>query len=440
MNINEGANRIINILERNGYEAYAVGGCVRDTLMGKVPADWDITTNCMPDDMIRCFEDYRIIETGLKHGTVTVLIDGVGYEVTTYRRDGEYTDNRHPDKVTFVTDIASDLSRRDFTINAMAYNPKSGLVDLFGGREDIENKVIRCVGSPDKRFSEDALRILRALRFASVLDFSIDKTTSDAIFAFKDFLDNISKERINVEFTKLLCGQRNVDIIREYFDVICVFIPEMKPMKGFDQKTRWHIYDVLEHTLHSLDNANDDFIVKMTMLLHDIAKPHTFSMDDRGGHFTGHQARSAEIAREILNRLRYDKNTTSAIVQLISEHDNRFDSNPKKIKRILNKLGPENGKRLIAVQKADNLAQNPEQVRNGLQSIIESEKIMDRIIAENQVFSLAQLEISGKDLIAMGVKPGPDIGRILQQILDDVIDCKIENVKDALCSEVLKYL
>ena len=278
------------------------------------------------------------------------------------------------------------------------------------------------------------------MRFASVLDFSIDKTTSDAIFAFKDFLDNISKERINVEFTKLLCGQRNVDIIREYFDVICVFIPEMKPMKGFDQKTRWHIYDVLEHTLHSLDNANDDFIVKMTMLLHDIAKPHTFSMDDRGGHFMGHQARSAEIAREILNRLRYDKNTTSAIVQLISEHDNRFDSNPKKIKRILNKLGPENGKRLIAVQKADNLAQNPEQVRNGLQSIIESEKIMDRIIAENQVFSLAQLEISGKDLIAMGVKPGPDIGRILQQILDDVIDCKIENVKDALCSEVLKYL
>ena len=440
MNINKGAEKIINILEDNGYEAYAVGGCIRDTLMGKIPNDWDITTNCMPDDMIRCFDGYRIIDTGLKHGTVTVLIDGQGYEVTTYRQDGEYTDNRHPDQVTFVTDLASDLSRRDFTINAMAYNHKRGLVDLFGGKEDIEKKIIRCVGSPEKRFSEDALRILRALRFASVLDFSIDQATSQAILDLKDSLDNISKERINVEFTKLLCGKRNVEIIRDYFDVICVFIPEMKPMKGFDQKTRWHIYDVLEHTLNSLQYTNDDFIVKMTMLLHDIGKPHMFTMDERGGHFFGHQAESGKMAREILNRLRYDKNTTSTIVKLICEHDNRFDSNPKKIKRMLNKLGLDDTRRLIVIQKADNLSQNPEFVRNGMLALIESEKIIDKIIEEGQVFSLAQLAISGKDLIDMGLKPGPEVGLILQTLLEDVSDGNLENSKDVLCGEVLKYL
>lgn len=440
MNINDGAKKIIEILEGKGYEAYAVGGCVRDTIMGKIPNDWDITTNCMPEDMIKCFEGYRIIETGLKHGTVTVLIDGQGYEVTTYRQDGEYTDNRHPDKVTFVTDLASDLSRRDFTINAMAYNPGTGLVDLFGGREDIENKIIRCVGEPEKRFSEDALRILRALRFASVLDFSIDKATSDAIFNLKDTLENISRERINVEFTKLLCGKRGIDIIREYFDVICVFIPEMKPMKGFDQRTHWHIYDVLEHTLHALEYTNDDFIVKMTMLLHDIAKPHTFTFDERGGHFFGHQAESGKIAREILNRLRYDKNTISTVVRLICEHDNRFRPEVKAIKRVLNKLGPEDTRRLIVIQKADNLSQNPEMVKSGMQSLFESEKILEDIIKEGEAFSLAQLELTGKEVIDMGVKPGPEVGNVLQMLLDGVIDGILENEKEALAEQVLKYL
>ena len=241
MNINKGAEKIINILEANGYEAYAVGGCVRDTIMGKTPNDWDITTNCLPEDIVHCFEGVRIIETGLKHGTVTLLIDDETFEVTTYRKDGAYTDNRHPDSVTFVTDLESDLSRRDFTVNAMAYNPRIGLVDLFGGREDIENKCIRCVGEANKRFGEDALRILRALRFASVLNFTINEDTSRAIYELKDNLSNISKERINCEFTKLLTGKRNVDIIREYFDVICEFIPEMADMRGFKQHNSWHI-------------------------------------------------------------------------------------------------------------------------------------------------------------------------------------------------------
>lgn len=441
MNINKGAEKIINILEANGYEAYAVGGCVRDTIMGKTPNDWDITTNCLPEDIVHCFEGVRIIETGLKHGTVTLLIDDETFEVTTYRKDGAYTDNRHPDSVTFVTDLESDLSRRDFTVNAMAYNPRIGLVDLFGGREDIENKCIRCVGEANKRFGEDALRILRALRFASVLNFTINEDTSRAIYELKDNLSNISKERINCEFTKLLTGKRNVDIIREYFDVICVFIPEMADMRGFKQHNSWHIYDVLEHTLVALSHANNDIIVRLALLLHDIAKPRMFTMDENGiGHFHGHPAVSADMAREILNRLRYDKNTISTVVRLIKDHDNRFPPNIKSVKRMMTKLGEENMRRLISIQLADSSAQNPERSAQRLRDIQDASKLIDIIVTQQQAYSINQLAVNGKDLIEMGIKPGPRLGEILEELLQLVIDDKLENTRDSLISQVLKYL
>lgn len=441
MNINKNAVKIIETLESFGYEAYIVGGCVRDSVMGKIPHDWDITTNCMPENIGKCFEGIRLVETGLKHGTVTLVIDDEPFEVTTYRKDGKYTDNRHPDQVTFVSDLESDLSRRDFTVNAMAYNPKTGLVDLFGGIHDIENRCIRAVGNATKRFEEDALRILRALRFAAVLDFTIDEDTSDAIFNLKDNLENISKERINCEFTKLLAGKKNVDIIREYFDVICVFIPEIKPLKGFNQHNNWHVYDVLEHTLKAVENAGDDIIVKISMLLHDIGKPSMFTVDEHGvGHFHGHQEVSANIASTILNRLRYDKYTINTVTKLIKEHDNRFPAQRKSVKRMMNKLGEENIRRLMCIQYADNRAQNPDMAEKRLKEIYEINELINEIIRENQAFSVKQLALSGSDLIQIGVAAGPEIGSILDNLLELVINEEIKNDKQELSRWVLKYL
>ncbi|MBE6700177.1 MAG: HD domain-containing protein, partial [Ruminococcaceae bacterium] len=331
--------RALSILEACGYEAYVVGGCVRDSLLGRTPNDWDITTNATPTEMKACFSDFRVIETGIQHGTLTVIIDGMQLEITTYRNDGEYLDNRHPVQVTFSKHIEDDLSRRDFTVNAMAYHPTKGLVDLFGGREDLQNRVVRAVGDAKTRFEEDGLRILRAIRFASVLDFDIAKDTAKAVHSCRNLLSGIAAERIREEFCKLICGRGAVRILRDYIEVISVFMPELHRCVGFEQNTKYHCFDVFEHTLQALALCeDDDLITRLGILLHDIGKPLCYTEDGQGGHFKGHAPIGVEITREILLRLRFDNETIHRMERLVEWHDIPLSAEKKRVKRLLQKL------------------------------------------------------------------------------------------------------
>ncbi|MBQ1223729.1 MAG: tRNA nucleotidyltransferase [Oscillospiraceae bacterium] len=345
----------MNVLEQGGKEGWLVGGCVRDSLMGKIPHDWDVTTSASPMEMISLFSGYRLIETGLKHGTVTVVISGEQIEITTFRIDGEYRDNRRPSSVSFTSDISEDLSRRDFTVNAMAYSPTSGLCDLFGGREDLEKKLIRCVGDPDKRFGEDGLRILRALRFASVLDFSIHKDTAESVHRNRELLLNISAERIFSEFTKLLCGPGAARILREYPDVIGVFIPEVLLCVGFDQHTPWHNRDVWEHTVTALESVPADPIMRLSMFFHDLGKPESQTLDGSVAHYRGHPEKSAKIADTVLDRLRSDNFTRKTVRTVVSAHETvvKMKADKKEVKKMLRRFGVEISKMLILSAKAD---------------------------------------------------------------------------------------
>ena len=303
---------ILSKLNNCGYEAYIVGGCVRDSIIGTTPHDWDICTSALPEQVMEVFEGYKIIPTGLKHGTVTIIIDDAQYEVTTYRIDGKYEDNRHPKEVSFTSDLKEDLSRRDFTINAMAYNPSIGLVDYFGGKKDIRKKLIKCVGNPDERFNEDALRIMRTLRFASTYGFVITEETSSAVHCNVALLNNIAKERINTELCKLLCGEGVLEILLNYNDVISTIIPELKPCIGFNQNNRYHQYTVYDHIAHAVSNyTGEDMVVKVALLLHDIGKPTCYTEDENGGHFHGHGVPSSEIAKEaVVDENRYCRVST----------------------------------------------------------------------------------------------------------------------------------
>ena len=306
---------IIDQLDEHGYDAYVVGGCVRDSILGRTPNDWDICTSATPDQMIAIFEDYEVIPTGLQHGTITIVINHTPYEITTFRIDGKYLDNRRPDKVSFTTDIVQDLSRRDFTMNSMAYNPKVGLVDPYNGQQDIQSKVIRCVGNADDRFNEDALRIIRALRFASVYGFEISSDTAQSIHNNAGLLNNIAVERINVELCKLLCGKGVLDILLNYSDVIATIIPEIKPCIGFNQNNRYHQYTIYDHIAHAVSNyTGQDIIVKVALLLHDIGKPLCYTEDENGGHFYGHGEPSRDIAEEVVRRLKFDNYTQKNVI------------------------------------------------------------------------------------------------------------------------------
>jgi len=309
--------KIIKSLEDSAYEAYIVGGSLRDILMGKAPHDWDIATSAIPEQVMACFPTQRIITTGLKHGTVTIMQGGIGYEVTTFRIDSDYSDNRHPDEVSFTPSLKEDLSRRDFTINAMAYNPASGLIDLFNGLADLANRQINCVGVPERRFQEDSLRMMRALRFAAVLDFQIGESTAFAIHQHKSLLQNISAERINFELCGLLCGKNVENILRQYADVIAVFIPEIKIMWNFAQNNRYHYLDVWEHTIKAVAVVNADLILRLVMLFHDIAKPECYTEDEAGnGHFYGHPKVSSNMAKTIMKRLKFDNKTSKTVSDL----------------------------------------------------------------------------------------------------------------------------
>ena len=428
----------MNVLEQGGKEGWLVGGCVRDSLMGKIPHDWDVTTSASPMEMISLFSGYRLIETGLKHGTVTVVISGEQIEITTFRIDGEYRDNRRPSSVSFTSDISEDLSRRDFTVNAMAYSPTRGLCDLFGGREDLEKKLIRCVGDPDKRFGEDGLRILRALRFASVLDFSIHKDTAESVHRNRELLLNISAERIFSEFTKLLCGPGAARILREYPDVIGVFIPEVLPCVGFDQHTPWHNRDVWEHTVTALESVPSDPIMRLSMFFHDLGKPESQTMDGSVAHYRGHPEKSAKIADTALDRLRSDNFTRKTVRTVVSAHETvvKMKADKKEVKKMLRRFGVEISKMLILSAKADYAAKVhvPGQAEN-FRAI---EELMAEILARGECFDLSGLAADGKTLIASGIPRGKELGNILDTLLTEVIEETLENERDALISRALE--
>lgn len=429
--IPEYAKIAMKTLNENGFEAFVVGGCVRDSIMGKTASDWDMTTSAEPTETLEVFKDFRTIPTGIKHGTITVLIDKQPLEITTFRIDGEYTDNRRPDSVNFTRDIENDLSRRDFTVNAMAYNEKDGIVDLFGGTEDIKNKIIRCVGDPDTRFNEDALRIMRAIRFASVLGFEIEEKTADSIRRNKHLLKNIAPERIRVELEKLLLGKDSEKILLEFSDVIFEIIPELKETFGLSQNCPYHIYNVWEHIVKSVAVSEKNKYIRLCMLLHDIGKPLMKTTDENGqDHFKGHAKISADMAFEILKRLRYDNKTISVVTKLVFHHDDRMYNAPQNVKKHAAKYGFEFLYLLDKVSRADILAQTPrmaERISDCDRYVEELKKLEE----ENPCLKISDLKVDGNDLISLGYK-GKEIGRTLDFLLEKVLKNELKNSKENL--------
>lgn len=420
------ANYIIKTLQHHGYEAYIVGGCVRDAVLGRTPSDWDITTSAKPLQIKSIFQ--KTIDTGLKHGTVIVLMEKEPFEVTTYRIDGTYEDHRRPNDVTFTTNLREDLMRRDFTINAMAYNEKDGLVDMFGGLEDLQAKVIRCVGRADDRFDEDALRMLRAVRFAAQLGFEIDKEAQNAIRRKAGFLRDISAERIQVELTKLITSD-HPEMIKTCYELgmTSIFLPEFDEMMATPQNNPHHKYNVGDHTVEALKNIDGDKVKRLAALLHDVAKPVTRTTDDQGiDHFYGHYEKSAEMAETILRRLKYDNHTIKGVKHLISWHDFRWDDETyagmAKVRRLVSQVGIDYFEPLLDLQRADILGQSSYLQDKKLKVLDETRAIYQEVKKNHDCLSIKDLNVSGVDLIRIGIPAGKRMGIILEKLLDMVIE------------------
>ena len=505
INLPEKVNILIKHLESCGYEAFAVGGCIRDSIMGREPNDWDLCTSASPDEMKTCFAGFmwqpattaesgssdsagaeitvpassgtetsvatrecKIIETGLQHGTLTVLLDGEAFEITAYRIDGEYSDGRHPDEVAFTRSLEEDLARRDFTVNAMAYNDTVGLVDPFGGQKDLAAGILRCVGEPARRFTEDSLRILRCIRFASQLDYIIENSTSAAMYECLPLIDRVAVERIRVELEKLLCGPAAIKVLREHRDIIAHIIPEIRPMFDLDQKNTYHVYDVWEHTLHVVENIPADSLLRLMAFFHDIGKPPTMTVmpNDRydpvvsenpeltgpgnptapgtaypeWGHFYGHEAAGAEITKTVLRRFKFDNYSRDTICNVIDAHKIVFQPTERHARRLLHRLGEEQLRMLIQLELADVKSQNPVYTDERAENILAFESALDAVLAAEQCFSMKHLAISGRDLIELGVPQGREIGRILNALLDQVVDGTLINDRDALIMQALTLI
>lgn len=431
----EKVSYIIDTFMQAGYEAYAVGGCVRDSILGREPGDWDITTSAKPAEIKALFP--RTIDTGIAHGTVTVLLGREGFEVTAYRIDGAYEDARHPKEVTFTSNLKEDLKRRDFTINAMAYNEKSGLVDEFDGIGDLNRKAIRCVGDAKERFTEDALRMMRAVRFAAQLGFCIDSDTKQAIHALAPSLKQISAERIQTELVKLLTSDHPEEMRTLYETGLTkIMLPEFDVMMQTEQKNPHHIYTVGEHTLASLTHVEKDKTLRLTMLLHDVAKPLCRTADEAGvHHFYGHPGRGCEMARAILRRMKFDNETTDSVCRLIAGHDDNPPLTERNVRRAVVRLGKKAYPAIFAVKRADILAQSAYKRTEKLQYIEEYEACYNRILGKEQCLSLKDLAVTGGDLIAAGMEPGPQLGMVLQKLFDLVLDNPEKNTKECLLAE-----
>lgn len=420
------ANYIIKTLQHHGYEAYVVGGCVRDAVLGRIPSDWDITTSAKPLQIKSIFN--KTIDTGLKHGTVTVMMEKEGFEVTTYRIDGTYEDHRRPNEVTFTTSLRDDLMRRDFTINAMAYNEKDGLVDLFGAIEDLQNKIVRCVGKADDRFDEDALRMLRAIRFAAQLGFEIDEEAKDAIRRKHQFLKDVSAERIQVELTKTLTSA-HPELIKTAYELgmTSVFLPEFDEMMETSQNNPHHKYNVGDHTIEVLKNIDGDKVKRIAALLHDVAKPVTKTTDNQGiDHFYNHYKKSAEMSEVILRRLKYDNNTIKGVKHLIEWHDFHWDDESyagiAKVRRLVSKVGIDYFEPLLDLQRADILGQSNYLQDKKLKVLDEVTAIYQDVKRNHDCLTIKDLKIDGVDLIRSGIPAGKRMGMILERLLDMVIE------------------
>lgn len=432
INLPEDVKIIINYIEAAGFEAYAVGGCVRDSLLGREPHDWDITTSAKPDQIKEIF--HRTIDTGLQHGTVSVLMHGVVYEITTYRIDGEYEDNRHPKQVEFTTELVEDLKRRDFTINAMAYNDRTGIVDEFGGIGDLQKGIIRCVGNPNERFDEDALRIMRAIRFAAQLGYDIEDATKQAIISFADRLKNISAERINVELTKLLVSP-NPGFIRIAYEtkILDVILPEIAALMEVTQNNPHHCYTIGEHIIRSVENIEADKVLRYAMLFHDIGKGATKTTSKDGiDHFHGHATVSATMTREICHRLKFDNDTMGKVLKLVENHDLDIICDEKHVRRTMNRLGKDIFPLLMKVQKADILAQSMYKREEKELEVQTLTSLYEGIVSREECVTIKELAITGSDLIKAGYKQGPAIGEILDALLEKVIDDPSLNEKEKL--------
>lgn len=433
-------NFIIRTIQAAGFDAYAVGGCVRDSLLGRQPNDWDITTSASPAQVKALFS--HTIDTGIQHGTVTVMLERRGYEVTTYRIDGEYQDCRHPKQVHFTNNLREDLRRRDFTINAMAYNEETGLVDAFEGVGDLKKGIIRCVGDPRERFGEDALRMLRAVRFSAQLGYVIEDNTKEAIRALAPALSHISAERIQTELIKLLVSP-HPDYLRTAYDtgVTKVFFPEFDRAMETPQKHPHHCYNVGEHTLHALLETPPDKVLRLAVLLHDIAKPEVMTVDDNGvTHFHGHAARGEAVSREILHRLRMDNDTTDKVSRLVYYHDygNGIQPDARMLRRAVNKIGETLFPLLLSVKRADILAQSMFEREEKLARLAEWERLYKEITDRRECVSLKTLAVSGSDLIAAGIAPGRQLGAILQELLELVLEDPSKNNREYLLAEAVK--
>lgn len=436
----EHVKKIIYELEAAGFEAYAVGGCVRDSILGRRPQDWDITTSARPEEVKALFP--HTIDTGIAHGTVTIMMDHIGYEVTTYRIDGEYEDSRHPKEVIFTGDLVKDLQRRDFTINAMAYNEEKGLVDAFDGMGDLNRGIIRCVGNPIERFTEDALRMLRAVRFAAQLGFTIEENTKSAIAKLAPSIEKVSAERIQTELVKLLVSGHPEELKTVYgLSLTRVFLPEFDVMMETNQKNKHHCYTVGQHTIVALCNVREDKVLRLAILFHDVAKPCCITTDEKGqDHFKGHPAVGAKMTRDILKRLKFDNDTVDKVCVLVENHDERPMLTERNVRRAVNRVGTELFPLLLEVKEADTLAQSDYRREEKLSYIKEYRRLFEKVIREEQCVKKSDMNIKGKDLIALGMKPGKDLGTVLDQLFEMVLEDPRKNTKENLIEEAHKLI
>jgi tRNA nucleotidyltransferase (CCA-adding enzyme) len=430
-------NLIIHRLMEEGYEAYAVGGCVRDSILGRIPDDWDITTSAKPEQVKELFS--HTIDTGIEHGTVTVMLDKEGFEVTTYRVDGMYEDHRHPKEVIFTPHLKDDLMRRDFTINAMAYNDETGIVDCFSGIEDLQKQVVRCVGEPKERFQEDALRMLRAVRFSAQLGFSIDKYTKAAIEELAKDLVNISEERIQAEFVKLLISEHPENILTAYaLGITSVILPEFDDMMHTPQNNPYHDKCVGDHVVHAMRFIESSKVLRLTMLLHDVGKPKTKSTDKRGiDHFYSHGSVGEAMAKKILKRLKFDNETLKRVTRLIRWHDYRMEETSRGVRRALHKAGEDIFEDLLKVMRADTLAKSPRGKEKKIEYLEHIENLYHGILMRKECVTLKDLAVTGRDLIALGMKPGKQVGEMLNFLLADVIENPSHN-NNTYLTELIK--
>jgi tRNA nucleotidyltransferase (CCA-adding enzyme) len=426
---------IMGKLNSSGFKAYVVGGCVRDAILGRTPKDWDMTTNAKPDDMLKVFEHLHFTQTGIKHGTITVVLNGNGYEVTTFRKDGDYSDNRHPDSVEFVDDLVEDLARRDFTINAMAYNEEEGLIDPFAGMKDLSDKIISCVGRPEQRFHEDALRMMRSIRFSAQLDFIIDENTRKSIRWNSELIKNVSNERIRDEVCKILISERpNRILYLRLLGLMKYIIPSLDNCFGIAQNNQWHIYDVGSHIIQALLNSDsNDLETRLAVMLHDIGKPVVKTTGDNGAdHFYQHAEQSARIAREWLKEYKFDNTTIDNVTKLVLYHDYFYEPTKKSVKKMLNMVGLDLTKKLIEIRKADVSAQHPKYIEERFSKIGLLERLLKEIVDSKEVFAMKDLAINGNDLIEIGFKQGKELGDLLKELMDVVLEHPEMNTRDIL--------